>query len=367
MPIVNTISDGEGTNGEAGVQKTDLFGQGLKVYTYNGVTREHSGKFFLNETYGSLMNQNGSASGVPEEIHNGIDTVLWTASAISGSWIFDSTAQAFAGTRSIDATSTINGDVAEIDKGSTITATNYESLTGHIYITSWSSAGTKEVRIYCWDTALGSQVGLTIDLSSYIDNTILNSWQQFTIPLSDLSGTADFDAIRIETIDIGGQPAPDYYLDNLQLEQSGGTGTLQYIAAPEPSDIWKVYSIHITMADAYAGTVTDGTLPNIPYDGFLSLNTLSSGINIQNRRFGKVTATNTYRDFIDMIATFTDKSLTYGGDGTNTWFSINFNFSKPILLIGENQDEFLVNISDDLSSLLFFKMSISYSTKVEEI
>jgi hypothetical protein len=367
MPIINTISDGEGTNRKAGVQKTELFGQGLKVYTYNGVTRQHSGKFFLNETYGSAMNQNAAPSGIPDQIHNGIDTVLWTASAIGGTWTFDSTAQAFAGTRSIDATATVNGDIAEIDKGSTVTAADYESLTGYIYITSWPSPGTKEVRIYCWDTGTASQVGSTIDLSNYIDNTTLNSWQQFTIPLTDLSGTADFDAIRIETIDVGPQQAPDYYLDNLQLEQAGGTGTLQYISGPQPDEIWKVYSIHITMADAYAGTVTDGTLPNIPYDGFLGVNTLSSGINIQNRRFGDVQETNTFRDFIDMIATFTDKDLIYGGDGTNTWFSLNFNFSKPILLIGENQDDFLVNIADDLSGLLFFKMSLSYSIKVEEL
>lgn len=367
MSIVGEIKDGEGTNKKAGVQQTNIFGSGLKVYTFKGVTREYGGEFLINNTYGDNMAQNGTPLGVPDPIHDGIDSVLWTASAISGTWTFNSTAQAFAGTRSVDATATIGGDVAEFDKGSTVTAANYTSLTGYIYITSWPTAGTKEVLIYCWDTVGGVQVGSSVDIGNFVNTSTLNSWQQFTIPLSSLSGTANFDAVRVETIDVGPQGAPDYYLDNLQLEQAGGGGVLEYSAGPEGDNIWKVDAIHISMADAFTGTVGDGTLPNIPYSGFFNITTLSNGINIQSKELNVTKFNFNLKDFIDIMALPLEKIFDYGGDGTNSWCSVTLKFSTPFLLYGETNDRLNVIISDDLSGLLHFKTSISYGFKVEEI
>jgi hypothetical protein len=367
MSLLSEIKDGEGTNKKAGVQQTNIFGNGLKVYTFKGVTREYGGSFLVNDTYGDNMAQDGTPLGVPDPIHDGIDSVLWTASAISGTWTFNSTAQAFAGTRSIDATATTDGDIAEFDKGSTVTAANYVSLTGYIYITAWPTAGTKEVLIYCWDTAGGTQVGSSVDIGNFVSTTTLNSWQQFTIPLSSLSGTANFDAVRVQTVDVGPQAAPDYYLDNLQLEQSGGGGILEYSTGPEGDDIWKINSITISMADAFIGTVADGTLPNIPYNGFFNLSTLSNGINIQSKELDTIKFNFIIKDFIDLMALPVEKIFNYGGDGTNSWYSLTLKFNTPFLLYGETNDVIKIIISDDLSGLEHFKTSLSYGIKINEI
>jgi hypothetical protein len=365
--ITSEIKDGEGTSKKAGVQETDIFGNGLKVYTFKGVTREYGGSYLLNDTYGDNMAQDGTPAGVPDPIHDGIDSVLWTASAISGTWTFNSTAQAFAGTRSIDGTATVNGDVAQFDKGSTVTAANYISITGYIYITSWPTAGTKEVLIYSWDTGTGTQVGSSVDIGDFVNTATLNSWQQFTIPLSSLGGTADFDAIRIQSVDSGPQQAPDYYLDNIQLEQNGGGGILQYSTGPEQDDIWKVNALHITIADAFTGVVTNGTLPGIPYNGLLGESTLANGINIRRKKLDDIVFNYIVKDFIDIMSIPADKIFNYGGDGTNSWISITLRFNTPFLLYGSTNDKINTIVSDDLSGLLYFKMSISYGQKVDEI
>jgi len=40
--------------------------------------------FFINDDYGIDMNQDASAGGTPDEVHNGIDTTLWTATDVVG-------------------------------------------------------------------------------------------------------------------------------------------------------------------------------------------------------------------------------------------------------------------------------------------
>ena len=47
---------------------------------------------FINDTYGAAMNQNAAFGGTPVNIHNGIDSVLWTGSEPIGTKVtFDST------------------------------------------------------------------------------------------------------------------------------------------------------------------------------------------------------------------------------------------------------------------------------------
>jgi hypothetical protein len=367
MSLVNEIKDGEGGEKRVGVKTTDIFGNGLKVYTFKGVTREYQGAYLTNQTYGTDMAQDGTPAGVPDEIHDGTDSVLWTASAINGTWTFDSTAQANTGTKSVDATATVNGNIAQFAKGSTVTGANYVSITGFIYLTSFPVAGTKQINIVSFDTGLGSSVGLTADIGNYIDKGTLNAWQQFTIPLTALSGTADFDAIRIETVDVGPQNAPAYYLDDIQLEQNGGGGVIKYNIGPEAGDIWKVNGLHITMADDYAGTVINGTMPSIPYTGFFNVSSLANGINIQRLQLDDIKFNLLLKDFIDLMGAPMQKTLDNGSDGTNSWISVTLKFPEPFLLYGDTKDKVNVIISDDLSALLHFKMSLSYSQTVDEI
>ena len=80
--------------------------------------------FFRNDTYGLDINQDASLGGSTDGIHDGTDTALWTASALSGTWTFNSTFTGTGwpsnGTQSIDATATVNGDQALFTRASAI-------------------------------------------------------------------------------------------------------------------------------------------------------------------------------------------------------------------------------------------------------
>jgi hypothetical protein len=362
MGIEAEIKDGEGTNGKAGVRTTNLYGSGIKSYTYSGTRREHNGVFALNDTYGSNMNQDASVGGTPDQIHDGIDSVLWTASALSGTWTFNSTAQAHTGTRSIDATATVNSNEAQFQRGSTVDLSNYVSITGWVYLTSWSTSGTKGIGIRFRDSGIDGTDEL--DLSAYIDTTLFNSWQKFSIPLSTFTITdSTIDQLVVKTIDIGAGPPPNYYLDDIQLEETGGA--IIYDITPQREDTWRIHSLHFTMVDAYAGTVASGTMQGIPYDGFLAINTLSNGISIQRIQDDKIEFSIIFNDFIDILASTAEKKVISGSDGTNTWVTVELKFPEPFDLHGKHGDRIEIAIQDDLSGLLFFKVSASISINVD--
>jgi len=72
--------------------KDESFGLGTLVYTRPRDERRIENKALINSTYGAAMNQNGSGIvTITENIHDGTDNTYWTATAISGSWTFDST------------------------------------------------------------------------------------------------------------------------------------------------------------------------------------------------------------------------------------------------------------------------------------
>jgi hypothetical protein len=301
------------------------------------------------------LNVDASIGGTPEQMHNGIDTVLWTASALSGTWVFDSTAQAQSGIKSIDATATTNNDTALLTSGSTITMSNYASLTGWVYITSWPTTGTKNVRLQFRNG--GVVVGLQIDLSNYVNTLLFNTWQKFIIPLSDfgVASTSLIDEFTITSIDSGSGAAPDYYLDNIQLEQLGGN--IIYSINPDSDDFWDVQSISITMVRPYNSTLTNGTMINIPYDGLLGLGTLANGINFQRIQDSEVAFSGLVKDFIDVIEALGETKIITGSDGVNTWVKVTKIFPTAFRLVGRNADRLQVILSDDLSSFTRFRIS----------
>jgi hypothetical protein len=348
----------------ADVKNTKEFGNGLKVFTYTGERLYDRSAFFTNETYGSDMNQDASTGGTPDRVHNGIDTILWTASAIAGTWTFNDPAQAHISAQSIGATATVNNDVAQIAKGSNLTIANYVSLTGWIYITGWSTSGTKQVNVVGWDTGTAAAVSSSVNIGNYVDTTTLNTWQKFTIPFADFGFTSTtLDAIRITTVDIGAGPPPNYYLDDIQFEQTGGS--IIYEAGPQPGEVWEVNNINVVFADAYAGTVTNGTMPSIPYDGFLGVSTLTSGIVFKVTQGGQSLGSSTYTDFIDIMSMAERVSYQSGSDGTNTWLRVDIEYPHHFRLEGKNRDKLEVTINDDLTGLLHFRSNVNYSKFID--
>lgn len=352
MSIKTSISDGTGQNGSAAVREKRGIPSGLVVYSEPLRDTIAQTKAAVNPTYGADMNQNVSFGGTPEGVHNGTDSALWTASAISGTWTFDSTAQAQAGTKSVDATATVNNSEALFSDATSINTGGYTALTGYIYITGWPTSGTKDVEVRMRNN--GTNEGNALNLSDYINNTTFNVWQKFTIPMEDLTGGAvTVDELVVRTVDIGGGAAPDYYLDTIQFEETGSA--LTYTIEPDNNAIYRIDTLQITMADAYVSTLTDGTHQKLPYNTLLGVAKLTTGINLKLTSDRVVRFNANFQQHIDFM-TIPGTMVQSGGDGTNTWKVYTIPFPKPIVINSETQDKIEVTINDDLSGLLFLRI-----------
>lgn len=359
--IRSTIVDGRGTQRQCAIDDNNgTEHPGLIVASRPLVPQISTQVFFRNEFFGTALNQNVNAAEVTENIHNGEDNTYWTASVGGGTWDFSSTDQANNGDMSIDGSSANNNHFAIFTRpGGTISANNFTTLTGAIFIEDWSTGGSrKEVELRLRNN--GVNVGAFVGLSSFINIGIFNSWQSFSIPLSSFGlTTQDFDQLTVTNIDVGGGPAPNYYLDDLGLTPTGGTleSALEYTVEPPPGTRLILYQSGIKIVDAYAGTLADGTLPNIPYDGILGVGTLTNGLVGRRIVNGEVLFSNVSRNLIDLVLATSDTVQAFG-DGTNTWVTIRSDFSTtPVILDSRNNDKLSMLVQDNLSGLIHFSWS----------
>jgi hypothetical protein len=355
VTIKVTLGDGQGTNGEAAVVKRAELPAGVVTYTepYRvGVPRTTAA---VSATYGADMNQNIAFSGSPDGIHDGTDSVLWTGSNLSGAnFVFNSTAQARAGTKSVDATATLGTNEALFTRSSAIDSDSYTALSGSIYITGWATSGTKEVELRVRLAA--SDVGNTVALSNYIDNTLFNVWQDFVVPVADfgLLGS-NMDELVVQTIDIGGGAAPDYYLDELDWQEAGGAET--YVVEATANHRYSLTTMTISMADAYVSTLADATHQKLPYNTLLGVAALSTGIQFRLTTDDTVRFNSLFKNHMDFMG-FPGAEVQSGGDGTNTWATYNYTFNPPFVLDSRKGDKLEVIINDNLSGLLRLRVLV---------
>jgi hypothetical protein len=52
-----------------------------------------------------------------------------------------------------------------------------------------------------------------------------------------------------------------------------------------------------------------------------------------------------------------------GSDGTNTWVTVNMQFTEPVILKAEDEDGMSLTVNDDLSGLLVLR--VGAGSKVE--
>lgn len=353
MSMNVTISNG-GKRALAKVHTSSDDENGLLVFAKNRDEIQLQTKPFINSTYGVDMAQDGSSViNATENVHNGIDNTYWTASAVSGTWTFNSTAQARTGTRSIDATATINNDVAQIDRGSTLDLTAYDEVAGWIYITAWPTSGSvKDVELEFLDSG-AALVGNLVSLSSYIDTTSFGAWQKFVIPISDFGATAQtIQYMQIRTRDVGGGAAPDYYIDDLDILDLTSGGGIDYTITPDFNTRYHIERIKFFIADAY--NVATSAQHAFAYDSLLGVSTLTNGILGARLEQEEIVTSATIRQLGDFMAFPQVQNIVSGGDGTNTWLSFDLAFTTEggLVLDSKNRDSFIYRVRDDLSGLL---------------
>ena len=346
------IQNGD-TSKAAQIHESSSGESGLLVFAANRDERRIVNKAFINPTFGIDMTVNGTGTpSLTENIHDGIDNVYWTASALSGSWTFDSTAQNHtpAGTKSIDGTATTHNDSARIDKGSTFDVSTVESLTGWIYITSWPGSGTKDVSLIFNDSG-GLPVGNLVDVSGYVDVGVFGAWQQFTIPVADFGLTNQLiQSLDITTIDIGGGAPPNYYIDDLSM--SDASVGYEYRIEPDKETTLRLLRIKFIIRDVYAATSSGQHA--FDASGFLGVPTLTNGILANTSRRGAIIGSAIIKDLSTWMGFPQFANLISGSDGTNTWLTFEFTFREEggLALSAANGDALSYVIRDDLSGLL---------------
>lgn len=300
---------------------------------------------FLNDTFGTAMNQNIAFSGTPEIIHNGGTTTEWTGSAVAGTWNF-------ADSGKVSLTSANNNDEAEFaeETPTTIDMSGFTALTGKINLTIYTPVNNS--LIVEFDNA-GAVVGNNVDLNDFIDTGLLGTEQTFVIPKIDLGLTTqlvDGFSIRLERI---GGTKPTMTFDDIQLEQTGDPAVFK-ATTPQGGGRFHITEIRIAIADNITGLVTNGTMHGLAYDALLGVSALSNGIIFRRVQGGKTLFSVTIKQLGDFLATGSN-IVNAISDGTNTFITLLVEFPEPIILDGGETDNFLsFTINDDLSGLLIF-------------
>ena len=332
----------------------------VKVATVEYDEYRAAAKFFQHETYGVDLNKtfsNEAAGNANETIHNGTDTVDWTASAIIGTWDFASTNNPDTGAKNIEIIGATVADTAQFLRASSVTMSAHTGLSGRIYI-STTGHNLAELSFYAWDTGTGMMIGNTINIYDYINPLSVGVYQTFTIPLVDMGLIgAVFDAVRFT---IQTKSGASFDLDNIVLnDPTGGAaiGTSAFDLLPEQGRILFVDAFIINMAGPLGGTLADATMPYIPYNKLLNVPKLASPIIYQVLDHKRVAFVAPFSQTIDFMQFGNPEVKFVGSDGTNSWITIYIGLSAPILLHDKLKQKMSITLSDDLSALTFFRWS----------
>lgn len=319
---------------------------GLVVYSHNLETGTPLLNFFADEEGSVDQNINASGAGTLTGVHNGGDTALFTASAVSGTWDFASTTQANTGTQSIQL-GTKNNDIASFTNASDLTVTDYSDLRGFIYITSWPNSGSKNVQFQLYLN--GAPVGSAVNLSAYIDTSIQDEWQLFDIPMSDFNITsAQFDAVWVTMVDNGAGSAPSGFLDDISFVGAGTGGQTTFRVKPPIDQVWVVNRIKWTAVSNSSA---------LKYNEWFGIPELTNGYTFSFKSRGKTTSTFTARNFFE-IAQYPNVTLDIIS-GTSSLFEVYFDIpDEQQVLIGALEQEIDLVVRDDLSSMIEFRASL---------
>lgn len=297
---------------------------------------------FLNADYGNALNQNGAFGGTPDQVHDGLDTTLWTGSNITGGKVtFNSTDRAQEGSRSVKVDNMAVGDVCQFAKGSDVTMANYTAVTMWINVDKdWLP--DDHVQFYAWDSDLGVEVGNRITLDEYFDNSAFDTWHSVTLSVGDLGieGATTVDAFRIEQTQKQGGKAPKYYLDQIEIKQTGVPITFQTFK--DKTRDFYAYGVRVAFKD---------NITVIEPSEFMGIAKLANGVQYRRVIENEIQFSISVREMSDfMVMGFKEYNRTTGAAETFVMYDVDF--SQPIIISGDATENYIsLTISDDLSSM----------------
>lgn len=298
-------------------------------------------KPFVNALFGQNMNQDAAFGGTPIQVHDGIDSVLWTGSQIVGSSVtFNSTERPYAGSNSVKVDNPDVGDIWQFTAGSS------EDLTGHSAITirinidkDWTPADS--IAIYGWDTGLSAMVGVVVNIEDYMSEGDFDVWQHIVIPLSTLSlEDESIDAIRMELLSKDVK-APVFYMDDIQIEETGG---ITFEVAPDVNKDFYISNVRLSIVNNVVGTAAK------EHDDLLGL-TLLNGITINRTSDGVERVGRNLQTLYDLYSVGFDKILLEEG-ATDSILTVEIKFDIPVILRSATGDTIALGINDNLSGYI---------------
>lgn len=298
---------------------------------------------FLNENFGSAMNQNVAFSGTPEIIHNGGTSVEWTGTAVAGTWDF-------AATGKTTITGADNNDEASFaeETPTTIDMSGFTTLTGKVDLDIYNP--TNNSITLQFDNA-GVSVGNSVNLNDFIDTGDFTE-QNFVIPKAELGLTTQLlDGMTI-TISRTGGAKPTIKFDDIQFEQTGEAAVFK--ATTPLGTRFHVSEIRIRITDDLDTTLANGTTLNLNPDNILGVSALSNGIVFARVDEGKTLFSVSIKSLDDFLATGSNL-INDPGNASKAGITLLVEFPEPIVLQGGESENFLsFAINDDLSGLTRF-------------
>ena len=352
MSIEVILGDGLGTGKKTSLHQHNGF-IGPVVFTEEIRDLTPTMVPFSNDDYGQNLNQDASFSGDPELVHDGIDNVGWTATAVAGTnFVFDSTGRPNTGTKSIYVGGPNLGDTMQLSRGSSLTGSDFSSLSFAVNVDRrWSTGDSFE--IYGWNSVSGTVVGSSVRIEDYFSFGSFDVWQTASISLADMNlTTANFDSFRVNYAAKAGQSA-EFYLDDINL-QAAGTNIIEYRVAPRTAKILRVHGVRITLADNISVALANGTTVGLSQDKILGINELSNGIILQWVKNGEVINNHILHNMRDFLHNGYDIRAAID-DGTNSSVTLQFDFPYPVALRPKTEDYLSLVIRDNMSGLLSFK------------
>jgi len=343
--IKTHIIDGQGSGLEAHVHDMRIPGVHSALLTLNERFLKFNPEFhpFVNETFGTAMNQNIAFTGTPEIIHNGESSVEWNSAIGAGTWNF-------ADSDKITITSANNNDEAIFSEegATTIDMNGFTTLTGKVDLDIYNPNNNSI--IIQFDLA-GVDVGNSVDLNDFIDTGDFTE-QTFVIPKSNFDLTTQLiDGMTLTILRTGGTK-PTIKFDDIQWEQTGDVALFK--ATTPLGTRFHVTEIRIRFEDDVSAVLTDGSMPNIDPGALLGVSSLTNGIGFARIQNGKTLFAINLKNFGDFFATGSN-AVNITGNAANTGLTLVVDFPEPIILEGGETENFLVfRISDNLSTLTRF-------------
>ena len=98
------------------------------------------------------------------------------------------------------------------------------------------------------------------------------------------------------------------------------------------------------------------SLIKLSYDKILS-QTLEVGITYRRIQDGEVVFSASIADVSDVLVLPGTEIRNYSSDGTNTFMTVYYPFTEPILLYGNRADSLVLTVNDNMSGFLKFTAS----------